>query len=195
LKVLLLYLESTFEYRVGLILVTVPDRFSFDLFCVFDTSGSMGGERIKNLKAALNLIIDALDSIDRLSLIKFTSNSETLSSLEFMSDNQKTKDKEIVDSLKASGGTSFQAAIKEFIDGIEKTYSPENGRVQSIIFLSDGEAGNATQIFIQEMASKKDKNFDFTIHTFGIGSESRFHTMCGLSDYRDGSFYYIKSLN
>ena len=190
-------LETTGYYPLIVTLIEpwIYETNPIDLFCVFDTSGSMGGERIKNLKAALNLIIDALDSIDRLSLIKFTSNSETLSSLAFMSDNQKTKDKEIVDSLKASGGTSFQAAIKEFIDGIEKTYSPENGRVQSIIFLSDGEAGNATQIFIQEMASKKDKNFDFTIHTFGIGSESRFHTMCGLSDYRDGSFYYIKSLD
>ena len=39
----------------------------------------MGGEkRLQNLKASLNLIIDALDSNDRLSLIKFESNRKMI---------------------------------------------------------------------------------------------------------------------
>ena len=64
-----------------------------DLFVVFDISGSMIGKRISSLKSALNLIIDALDSNDRLSLISFSTKTETLSELKYMNDNEKIRSK------------------------------------------------------------------------------------------------------
>ena len=187
---------ETSGYYPLIITLTEPwiyETNEIDLFCVFDVSGSMGRERMDNLKASLNLIIDALDSKDRLSLIQFSNSAQTISELAPMSDEEKAKDKEKVKNLRASGGTSFNSAIQEFIRGIEKTYSPENGRVQSIIFLSDGEGGNAKDLFIKNMQNKN-KNYDFTVHTFGIGYDNVFENFCALSDYRDGSFYYIKNL-
>ena len=66
------------------LVVTLTEPFIYetnpiDLFCVFDVSGSMSLEkRLEKLKASLNLIIDALDSNDRLSLIKFESKAVTI---------------------------------------------------------------------------------------------------------------------
>ena len=183
------------------LVVTLTEPFIYetnpiDLFCVFDVSGSMSLEkRLEKLKASLNLIIDALDSNDRLSLIKFESKAVTIAELAFMSEAEKRNYKAKVNALYASGGTDFQKAIREFINGIDKTHSPANGRVQSIIFLTDGEGGNAKKLFETEIESKMDKNFDFTVHTFGIGKDNSFDSFCALSDYRDGSFYYIKNLD
>ena len=46
-------------------------------------------KRLEKLKASLNLIIDALDSNDRLSLIKFESKAVTIAELAFMSEAEK----------------------------------------------------------------------------------------------------------
>ena len=51
----------------------------------------MMGNRLSSLKSALNLIIDALDSNDRLSLISFSIKAETLSELKYMNDNEKIR--------------------------------------------------------------------------------------------------------
>ena len=72
-----------------------------DLFVVFDVSASMKGDRIDQLKKALNLIIDALNYNDRLSLISFSIKAETLFELKYMNDNKKKRQKGIVDNLKA----------------------------------------------------------------------------------------------
>ena len=64
-----------------------------DLFVVFDISASMKGDRIDQLKKALNLIIDALNYNDRLSLISFSTKAETLSELKYMNDNEKIRSK------------------------------------------------------------------------------------------------------
>ena len=111
-----------------------------DLFAVFDLSGCMRGERLTILKKALNLIIDALDSNDRLGLISFENNARILSDLSYMSDKEKIKQRDIVNKLIASGGTYFRQPIREFLNGIEKYYSPNNGRVQSVLFFTDGDS-------------------------------------------------------
>ena len=87
----------------------------------------MIGKRISSLKSALNLIIDALDSNDRLSLISFSTKAETLSELKYMNDNEKIRQKGIVDNLIAWGNTYFRDPIRKFLNGIEKSYSPNNG--------------------------------------------------------------------
>ena len=121
------------------LVITLNEPFIYesnpiDLFCVFDISDSMRGARLENLKATLNLISDALEPNDRLSLIQFGTDAQTISELAFMSETQKNIDKELVDELVADGLTYYEYAINKFFEGINKSYSPENGRVQSVFF-------------------------------------------------------------
>ena len=182
------------------LVITLNEPFIYesnpiDLFCVFDISDSMRGARLENLKATLNLIIDALEPNDRLSLIQFGTNAQTISELAFMSETQKNIDKGLVDELVAEGLTYYEYAINKFFEGINKSYSPENGRVQSVIFLTDGMGldGKTPKKLFDKTYLNIGKFFDFTVHTFGILGNS-FGLLCELSDYRDGSFYYIKDL-
>ena len=112
---------------------------NIDLFCVYDKSGSMNENRIKNLKNALNFLVDALDSGDRLSLIQFSTNAETILDLEYMDSSNKEKAKDLVGKITAGGETNIRPAIKEIIKGITKESTEEKlGRVQSVIVLTDG---------------------------------------------------------
>ena len=46
-------------------------RSDADIIVVLDVSGSMGGNRIKTLKKAMNILLDTLTTKDRLSMITF----------------------------------------------------------------------------------------------------------------------------
>ena len=162
-----------------------------DLFVVFDLSDSIAGARLVNLKKALFLIIDALDSNDRLSLISFSTKTQTLSELSYMNDGEKNKQRGIVELLRAGGGTYFKEPIHLFLKGIEKSYSTNNGRVQSVLFFTDGDSLNhitpkeAFRILYR-------KNYDFTVHTFLLGNEGNSKNLMEFANYRGGGFYFIE---
>ena len=142
----------------------------------------------------MNLIIDALDSNDRLSLISFSIKAETLSELKYMNDNEKKRQKGIVDNLKAFWSTFFKEPIRQFLNGIEKSYSPNNGRVQSVLFITDGESFDGTPKSNFLKLYGESKNYDFTVHTFLIGNEGKAQNLMEFANCRDGSFYHINDL-
>ena len=165
-----------------------------DLFVVFDISASMKGDRIDQLKKALNLIIDALNYNDRLSLISFSTKAETLSELNYMNEYEKKRQKDIVADLSTFGGTYFRESIHQFLKGIRKSYSYNNGRVQSVLFITDGDGldGTPKNLFMAEY--KNNEDLDFSIYTFLIGNEGNPKHLMEFANCRDGSFYYINDL-
>ena len=87
-----------------------------DLFCAYDISGSMAiSGRTENLKKALNLLVEALDSQDRLTLIPFDHNSETIFDLEYMTSSNKEKANSLIDKIKPRGGTDFRPPISQHL--------------------------------------------------------------------------------
>lgn len=56
----------------------LKDRPAVDLICVIDTSGSMGGKKIKLVQDTLMQLVDYLSAKDRISLIKFSSSAQRL---------------------------------------------------------------------------------------------------------------------
>ena len=168
-----------------------------DLFLVYDISGSMIGERANNLKSALSLVIDALDSKDRLSLIPFGTNAQTILDMKYMNSENKKYAKNLVDKQSIGGGTYFVNAIRELVKGIKSVRKDkDSGRVQSVIFLTDGEDLEhryGRELLIQELGQER-SNYDFTVSTFGFSSESKADTLVQFSDSRDGGYYSIKNL-
>jgi hypothetical protein len=148
---------------------------NIDLFLVYDVSGSMAtGNREDNLKKALLLVIDALKSKDRLTLISFNSTAKSNFELKYMNDENKKKAKDIVINTKISGETSFKPAIKVLVEKIKISDNKDKkGRVQSVIFLTDGFAEiDIKSILTGELGNNVDK-YDFTVSTFGFSSQSR----------------------
>lgn len=192
------YPQKTYPIIINLNEPLINEFSKIDLFCAFDISGSMSiGNRIPNLKNALNLLIDNLDSDDRLSLIPFDHASQTLLDLEKMTSENKEKAHNLVNAIKAQGGTNFGSAITQIVNGIKKEVAEKKrGRVQTVIFLTDGESNEKPEEFLKTQL----KNYgildtcDITINTFGFSSESYAKTLVTFSDSRDGAYYNIPDL-
>ena len=163
-----------------------------DLFCVFDISGSMLSlNKSIYLQNALNLIIDALDKNDRLSLVSFENSGNTDLKLVEMTDEYKNEAKKIIKSYSFTGPTNVNSGIEEFYKGIQDKTEKNDGRVKSVIFLTDGQySTNSTEFLLSLLSNNKDK-YDFTVNTFAFSSESRPDDLAEFADKRDGAFYSI----
>ena len=172
---------------------------NIDLFLVYDISGSMYYyQRGIYLKEALNLVIDALKSKDRLSLIQFDSKAQTVFNMQFMNSKNKIYAREIVNDtiIDELGGTRFSEAILELVKGIKAIDSNKNkGRVMSVIFLTDGESGEKCRDILKEQLGDDINKYDFTVNTFGFSHESNSSELVDFSDSRDGAFYAINTDN
>ena len=168
-----------------------------DLYCVIDTSGSMDTKKLFHLREALNLTIDALNGNDRLSIISFANGALTKYNLSEMNDKNKEEAKKIVLTFKSgSGGTDYEAASREFVYKITNETELNDGRVKSIIFLTDGESTssdkNATK-YLKNLLKSYPQKYDFTLNSFGFNDYDVPIYLVDFSDKRDGSFYSINN--
>ena len=106
-----------------------------DVIFVFDTSGSMAGERkIEQAKKALQYCINSLNKGDRFNIIAFSGEVRRFSkTLLDRTDANVAKAEQYISSLTAVGGTALNDALLDALD-VAKTAT----NVPMIIFLTDG---------------------------------------------------------
>jgi Ca-activated chloride channel family protein len=111
-------------------------RMPLNFALVLDRSGSMAGEKLRNMKEAVKRIIDQLDPNDIVSLITFETRTQLLAQAQPARD--KAALKRLVDRIDDGGGTVMAPAIYEGIRQVS-TYNTRD-RISRIIMLTDGEA-------------------------------------------------------
>jgi Mg-chelatase subunit ChlD len=175
------------------------NRAGLDLVFVIDVSGSMEGEKIKLVRETLLFIIDELHERDRVCLIKFDDVSTILTNLSPMTTELKVKFKEIIEKEIVSGNqTNIRIAIE---DAYHVLLNRKNiNDITSIFLLSDGQdnKGNKIEDFEKTMDEydhlMKDKSMDYKINSFGYGYNHDEKVLGCISNYKQGSFYYIKKI-
>ncbi|WGL18052.1 marine proteobacterial sortase target protein [Microbulbifer bruguierae] len=157
---------------------------------VVDTSGSMGGNSIRQAKESLLLALSRLSAMDRFNVIEFNSNYQTLyprPQLATRENIQRARD--WVESLAASGGTEMASALKE---ALSQQMSEEPGElVRQVIFITDGAVGNERALF--ELI--RQRLGEVRLFTVGIGSAPNSFFMAKAAQYGRGSFVQIGDLN
>lgn len=117
-----------------------------DIVLVLDTSGSMSGSKMTNLKNAANSFIDATaennsglkqDQQTRLAIVQFADGAQTKQGLDYVTDQNAQQYKNTINGFSADGATYAE-------DGLEQAQSVLNndGRSdaqQIVIFFTDGE--------------------------------------------------------
>ena len=154
---------------------------------IIDTSGSMSGTSIEQARAALLMALPRLTSRDTFNVIEFNSVVHALfTTPQSVTTATMRKAARFVDGLVANGGTemfpALTLALKAPVD--EK-------RIQQVIFLTDGQVGNETELFeliTQRLGPRR-------LFTIGIGSAPNSHFMRKASEFGRGTFTYIGNVN
>ena len=163
-----------------------------DIVFVVDHSGSMAGDKIKDTKAAFDVIIDQMDPVkDRFNIISFSSDVE-LWKTELQQPNATTvkQAKKFIGDLEATGGTNI---IDSLIEGLD-VFDSKSGCMKVIVFLTDGNptSGNITapnSICIK--ANEKNVN-KISIFSLGIGNDVDFAFLEKLSFLNYARAYKIE---
>jgi Ca-activated chloride channel homolog len=134
-----------------------------DLILLLDTSGSMDGDPLRQLKRTSLALIDSLTDRDTLEMIEFSSSArrwhrgakEATSSV-------KREARGWIDGLRAGGGT-------EMVSGMLEALAPLTERSQrQVVLLTDGYIGQEREVITQVM--QKLPRGSCRVHVVGVGS-------------------------
>ncbi|MEP7185723.1 MAG: marine proteobacterial sortase target protein [Rhodanobacter sp.] len=137
-------------------------RLPRELILVIDTSGSMGGESIRQARAALDLALTQLQPQDRFNVVEFNSilNPWRANAVAATPDALQEAHR-WVDQLQAGGGTEMEPALRFALAG----HAPE-GYVRQVLFATDGavdDPNGLMQVIDQQLG-------DSRLFPVGIGS-------------------------
>jgi uncharacterized protein YegL len=110
------------------------ERAAKDVVFVFDTSGSMSGDKIEKAKAALRFGVESLAVRDRFNIISFSGEEHLMkSSLVEASKQARQEAVSFIDRIRAEGGTNINDALVTALGQFQQSERP-----QMVVFLTDG---------------------------------------------------------
>ncbi len=151
------YLIPALEYRTDEI---VPK----DVVFLMDTSGSQSGDPLVKSQELMRRFINGLNPDDTFTIVDFANTTRQLSSTPLRnttSNRQKALD--YINQLQANGGTELLNGI----DAVMNFPSPSEGRIRSIVLLTDGYIGNDNEVIAEVQKRLKPGN---RLYAFGVGS-------------------------
>ncbi len=167
---------------------------SKDIVFVIDKSGSMGGDKIAQVKRVFTSIISDLPPDDYFNVIFFDSSTRAYSST-LMEANTKNKADaaNFVNSLDASGGTNINQALLDALG----MFADESERVPIIVFLTDGEPTDGiTSPYVIRKNIRDANRAEVSVFTiaFGIENEGNYDFLKALSleNYGKAQRFYLE---
>ncbi|NUP99712.1 MAG: VWA domain-containing protein, partial [Armatimonadetes bacterium] len=161
-----------------------------DLLVVFDTSGSMSGEKIVQAREALRFVLDNLNPEDRFNLVTFgTAVDSFRAGLTEVTPEAIKQAQEFVAKLQARGGTNIDEALKTALGML-----PAKGeRPRMVLFLTDGQptVGETRPERILENVGR-DNKADARMFVFGVGHDVNTVLLDRLSNENHGTRTYVK---
>ena len=136
-----------------------------NLSLVLDTSGSMGGAKLQNLKGAVKWVINHLSPDDTISITLFDEEVNLLIPVTRLADAQGMTEK--VEAIREANGTAMSKGLVVGLDQALKGRTP--GAVSRIIVLTDGQTwGDADQC--KQLAQQAGAE-GIPITALGVGAE------------------------
>lgn len=126
-------------------------RIPSHAFFVLDVSGSMKGERLRDLKTALNNLTGIDTSLtgqfarfrdrERLTMMPFSSQVQDVRAfdVDLAQGVSFQQIRDYVDALEANGGTAIYTSLREAYTLVAEAQKADPGRYYSIVLMSDGE--------------------------------------------------------
>lgn len=163
-------------------------RLPREVVYVIDTSGSMGGNSIRQAKESLLLALSRLQPGDRFNVIEFNSDTRAFFPRPVAADKlhvQRARD--MVESLRANGGTEMAPALRL---ALSQQLPGDNNLVRQVVFITDGAVGNERALF--ELIHRQLQQA--RLFTVGIGSAPNSHFMRKAAQFGRGASITIGDL-
>ena len=189
-----LFTEKINDEDYYLIMITPPENEALtqtparEVVFVIDTSGSMGGQSIRQARQSLILAVDRLGAYDSFNIVEFNSNMNTMFQTPLPATTQNRRAaKNWIAALQATGGTNMLPALTAAL----KMDTPDDDRLRQIIFLTDGAIGNEQALFETISTGRHDAR----IFTIGIGSAPNTYFMSRAAELGRGTFTHIGAVH
>jgi Ca-activated chloride channel family protein len=146
-----------------------------DVVFVMDTSGSMAGKKLEQLKKAMTFCVENLNDTDRFELVRFSTEAEPFfERLTEATKANRDKAQEFIKGLRPIGGT----AIADALDRSLKMKPANNARPFVVVFLTDGKPtiGETDEERIVARVAP-DQASTTRIFCFGIGTDINTHLL------------------
>ncbi len=162
-----------------------------DLVVVLDRSGSMQGQKINDARVAVSQLLDWLQPKDRLALVTYSHDVETLSGLVPVNSNHRRRLIAAVAGVSAGGNTNLGGGLQQGIDILKQT--PGAKRHRKLILISDGLAnqGITDPQSLGHMAACG-LDYNFAVSTVGVGYDFNEVLMTTLADQGAGQYYFLE---
>lgn len=202
-------IEGNVEDVPVLVSVNVPEgnkRMPCDICCVIDISWSMsmeatvqsaGGKAESDglsmldiAKHAVRTIMHTLNDQDRLAIVQFAREAETVLELTPMDEDGRKKADEMLDSIGFGPGTAVWQGLTRAFEALMKGESKD--RFQHIMLLTDGETEDKAVIMnnLKEHKNKHER-LPGTINCFGFGYEIDSPLLVEIASFSDGTYAFI----
>jgi Ca-activated chloride channel family protein len=160
-----------------------------DMTFVFDTSGSMQGEKIQQARAALRYCVQGLKPEDRFNIIAFSTTTDPFQDgLVEASDKNVKAALSYIDKLEARGGTDINSALTQAlaVKGSEE-------RPATILFMTDGRPTVGVTEPEEILKNVRGANKAETrIFVFGVGDDVNTHLLDRVSGENKGLSDYVR---
>ncbi len=167
---------------------TMPKQVVF----VFDRTGSMAGDKIKQAKEALTYCVRSLQPEDRFNVILFNEQPQKLfDGLVPVTRENVEKAVREVEALTAQGGTNIADALRE---ALRLFPDREPNALQAIVFLTDGlpTVGETDPQRILNAVSELNASRRVRIFSFGVGYDVNVHLLDRLCTQNRGISSYVR---
>lgn len=159
-----------------------------DVVFVFDKSGSMSGDKIKQAKGALTYCLNQIRADDRFSLIAFGTDVDVLTDgLVKVTDDNRAKALAGIQKIEASGGTAIHDALLKACSLLADSKNP-----RMIVFMTDGQPtvgpGDPNVI---SAAVKTNNTSQARMFVFGVGDKLNTELLDRLAVENRGTQQYI----
>jgi len=187
------YTETVDGQEYGLLMLVPPKQQSHqksiprELIFIIDSSGSMGGESMRQAKEGLSYALNQLSDVDRFNIIDFDSSYRLLFDTPKPVNNENIRQAQnFVNALVADNGTNM-------LDALDASFQmpTDTEYLKQIIFITDGAVDNETDLF-NLIYNKLNQARLFTV---GIGSAPNSYFMRKAAEFGRGTFTYIGEVN
>lgn len=165
---------------------------SLALTIVIDRSGSMGGQKMADVKAGLHEMANHLPKGTRLGIVSFASEVKTSYAAKVIDSNDLPALHQAIDGITADGGTNIYGGLQE---GQKTCFGAGNAfQNKRILFLSDGQAtaGNTKHADIVAL-TKATASEGCSVSTVGVGLNFDLKLMTEMAQVGNGTAWFVQN--